>query len=337
MAYRHTMTQRHILDLRAGVPWSPDALDMLARTSRSAWANPAHPSSEGRRAATWQQAAEATVVELSGFPHVSFHSDRTAAAAAALAAHRDARVTASATHRKQLLRMVDEIAPVDAFGAALWPNSDLVLLQGANEETGVVDAAPEARVVVLDGSNSFGRTATSPAAHHIIADGAAWGAPGGIALLLSQSPVATAEIPSLPLITLAVQGLAAHWPQRIARELAEAEAMARLEQTVLARVPDVQFHGARRVAHIRSFSVLHLDAETLTRALDVEGFVVGSGSACVADGTPSHVLAAMGAITHGNIRLALPVGLDLAVLDRFADTLAHTVAQLRREAGVEDL
>lgn len=332
------MSERHILDLRAGVPWSPEALDVLARASRSAWGNPAHPSSEGRRAATWLEAAVATVREFSGYPHVSFHADRSAAVAAALAAHAPARVTAAATQRRQLLRLVDDVAPVDEHGLALWPAAcDLALLQAANEETGVADAVPRASVVVLDASNAFGRTDALPAADHVIADSATWGAPGGIAFLLSRSPVPVTEIPPLPLITVAVQALAARWQHRTERAVAEREAMAQLERAVTLQIPDVQFHGLGSVAHIRSFSVLHLDAETLTRALDAEGFVVGSGSACVADGTPSHVLAAMGRVTHGNVRLALPVDLELTVLDRFTETLVRTVAQLRRDAGVDDL
>jgi len=331
------MTERQILDLRAGTPWSAEALELVSRVARSAWGNPAHPSSEGRRAATWLEAAEATVRSLTGLPHVSFFADRGAALTAARAAYPGARASAAATHRKQALRLADFVAPVDEFGAALWAPSDVALLQGANEETGVTDPHPGAPVCILDASNSFARSGSVPAADHIVADAAAWGAPGGIALLLGQSPVPAGDTPALPLVALAVHALAAHWPQRAARETAEAEAMAGFEQFVSARVPDVQFHGANRVAHIRSFSILHLDAETLTRALDIEGYVVGSGSACVADGTPSHVLAAMGRVTHGNVRLMLPVDLDLAVLDRFADTLVATVARLRQQAGVADL
>ena len=41
--------------------------------------------------------------------------------------------------------------------------------------------------------------------------------------------------------------------------------------------------------------------------LDRRGFGIASGSACTASTlTPSHVLAAMGVLTHGNVRLALP-------------------------------
>jgi cysteine desulfurase len=331
------MTERHILDLRAGVPWSADALDVLARASRSAWGNPSHPSSEGRRAATWLEAAAATVRELTGFPHVAFFPDRTTALQAVVALYPGARVTASATHRRQVLPLVDLVAPVDSDGIPLWSDADVALVQGANEETGVIDSWPVAALRVLDASNSLGRTADTPDATHVIADAAAWGAPGGVAIVLGLSPLRVIEVPPLPLVALAVHRLAEHWQVRTQRAAAEAGAMQGFESRVLAAIPDVQFHGTTRVAHIRSFSILHLDAETLTRALDVEGFVVGSGSACVSDGTPSHVLAAMGRITHGNVRLALPVDLELTVLDEFADVLARTVRRLREEAGVTDL
>jgi len=331
------MNERRILDFRAGVPWSDQALDVLARTSRSAWGNPAHPSSEGRRAATWLEAAQATLRGLTGLPHVDFFADRNAAVAAAVAHHPGARIAVAATHRKAVLRIAHVVAPVDAGGMPDWPECDLAIVQGANEETGVSDRGPSTGVRVLDATNSFGRVSGLLDADHVIADASAWGAPGGIAMVLGRAPLEAYEIPPLPLVAVAVHRLAEHWQARDLQEAAEREAMDALEARVLAEIPDVQFHGVGRVAHIRSFSILHLDAETLTRALDVEGFVVGSGSACVSDGTPSHVLAAMGRVTHGNVRLALPVDLDLAVLDEFAGVLAHTVRRLRAEAGVADL
>jgi cysteine sulfinate desulfinase/cysteine desulfurase-like protein len=111
-------------------------------------------------------------------------------------------------------------------------------------------------------------------------------------------------------------------------------AMAKLSQVSKEELSEVM---AEFRDETEQLSVLHLDAETLTRALDVEGYVVGSGSACVADGKPSHVLAAMGRVTHGNVRLMLPVDLDLAVLDDFTSTLVTTIGRLREAAGVADL
>ena len=65
-------------------------------------------------------------------------------------------------------------------------------------------------------------------------------------------------------------------------------------------------------------------------ALDRRGFGVASGSACTASTLePSHVLAAMGALTHGNVRLSLHRDTDEQVVEAFCRTLPEVVAELR--------
>ena len=73
-------------------------------------------------------------------------------------------------------------------------------------------------------------------------------------------------------------------------------------------IPDVDVVGdpVDRLPHLVTFSCLYVDGESLVTELDRLGFGVASGSACTASTlTPSHVLAAMGALTHGNVRLSL--------------------------------
>ena len=68
--------------------------------------------------------------------------------------------------------------------------------------------------------------------------------------------------------------------------------------------------------------------------LDKLGFGVASGSACTASTlTPSHVLAAMGALTHGNVRLSLSRGTTEAEVDSFLAALPGVVDRLRAEVG----
>lgn len=331
------MTSRHLLDLRAGTPWTDAHLAVFTAAARGGWGDPRHPSSEGRRAATWLEAAESTVRSLSGYRHVAFLPNRATALAAALQPHGDAPRTAAATHRREVLAQCGTALAVDDQGLVTWQGDGVAVVQAANEETGVIDPLPERMPYVLDASNAFGRTEALPHGASVIADASAWGAPGGLAFLLSDDPLPPTPPPPIALIALAVQALTDVWSTRGERERQTAAAVDAFEASVSATIPDVQFHGHRRIAHIRSFSVLHLDAETLTRALDAAGYVVGSGSACVADGTPSHVLAAMGVVTHGNVRIALPVSTEPSVLDGFATVLADTVHRLRVEAGVADL
>jgi len=97
-------------------------------------------------------------------------------------------------------------------------------------------------------------------------------------------------------------------------------------------VPDSVVHGDpdARLPHIVTFSCLYVDGEALVTELDRAGFSVSSGSACVADTRqPSHVLAAMGALTHGNVRVSLPRDVSAASVDEFLQALPPIVAKVR--------
>ncbi len=53
--------------------------------------------------------------------------------------------------------------------------------------------------------------------------------------------------------------------------------------------------------------------------------------------TPSHVLEAMGVLSHGNVRVSLHRGTTDAQVDRFLAELPGIVAELRAQAGVVGL
>ena len=70
-------------------------------------------------------------------------------------------------------------------------------------------------------------------------------------------------------------------------------------------------------------------------ALDREGFAVSSGSSCTASTLrPSHVLEAMGVLSHGNVRVSLHRGTTAEEVDRFLSVLPEIVANIRKEAGM---
>jgi cysteine desulfurase len=110
-----------------------------------------------------------------------------------------------------------------------------------------------------------------------------------------------------------------------------------LRARITASVPNVDVVGdpVQRVPHLLTFSVLYVDGETLTLELDKAGFAVASGSACSASSEqPSHVLAAMGALTHGNIRLGLTRTTTSAEVEQFLTALPPIVAEIRSTLGV---
>jgi cysteine desulfurase len=102
-------------------------------------------------------------------------------------------------------------------------------------------------------------------------------------------------------------------------------------------IPDTEVFLApgERLPHLVAFSCLYVDGEALVSELDRRGFAVASGSACTASTLePSHVLAAMGALTHGNVRVSLGRDTDPDEVERLARELPDVVARLRTEAGV---
>jgi cysteine desulfurase len=108
-------------------------------------------------------------------------------------------------------------------------------------------------------------------------------------------------------------------------------------RSAVARIPDTEVVGdpVDRLPHLVTFSCLYLDGEQLVRALDEEGFEVSSGSSCTSSTLePSHVLVAMGVLTHGNVRVSLSRTTTEADVDRFCAVLPDLVARLREEAGM---
>jgi cysteine desulfurase len=105
---------------------------------------------------------------------------------------------------------------------------------------------------------------------------------------------------------------------------------------VPATVPDAVVHGdpVRRLPHIVTFSCLYVDGEALVTELDRAGFSVSSGSSCASDThQPSHVLAAMRVLTHGNVRVSLPRGAQQKSVGGFLSVLPGVVARLRDTVG----
>jgi cysteine desulfurase len=125
---------------------------------------------------------------------------------------------------------------------------------------------------------------------------------------------------------------------------AEAERLSplvdRIRATVAATVPDVEVAGdpTGRLPHLVTFSCLYVDGEALLHALDRRGFAVSSGSSCTSSTVrPSHVLEAMGVLSHGNVRVSLHRDTTAAQVDRFLAELPEVVARLRAEVGAVDV
>ncbi|MFD7306581.1 cysteine desulfurase family protein [Promicromonospora sp. NPDC059942] len=249
---------------------------------------------------------------------------------------------------------------VDAMVAAVRaPGVALAALQHANGEVGTVqpveavhDAARTAGVPLLvDAGASVGHVAVPDTWDLLAADPADWGGPAGVGVLAVRQRVRTTlvgpedEDPwapggvSVPLAFAAAVALQAVESDRVAQE-ARRRALVERVRAEVSRIPDVEVVGDPddRLPHVATFSFLYVDGEALVTELDRLGFAVGSGSACTASTLePSHVLAAMGVLTHGNVRIALDRSTTADEVDRFCAVLPGAVSRVREMLGVGGL
>jgi cysteine desulfurase len=109
----------------------------------------------------------------------------------------------------------------------------------------------------------------------------------------------------------------------------------RLEQGILAAVEEAGVNGCNvaRVANTTNLHFDHVEAEALVIALDLKGLAVSGGSACLSGATePSHVLVAMGlnpARARGSLRFSLSRLTTEAEVDSALAIVPTAVARLR--------
>ena len=109
----------------------------------------------------------------------------------------------------------------------------------------------------------------------------------------------------------------------------------RLEQGILAQVEECGVNGAEvpRVSNTTNLYFDHLEAEALVIALDLKGLSVSGGSACQSGATePSHVLTAMGltpARARASIRFSLSKLTTEEEVDEALTLIPTAVARLR--------
>jgi cysteine desulfurase len=229
-------------------------------------------------------------------------------------------------------------------------------IQVANHEVGTLQPYGEAAEIcqraevplVVDATAALGRVDLGHAGAWSVLTGwaGAFGGPTSVGILVIKknarwrAPYPTDDyqggrwpgVPDVPAIYAAAVAL--DCCLRDGRTVAgrQHELVDELRTGIVQQVPDVDVAGdpVRRVPHLLTFSALYVDGETLTLELDKAGFAVASGSACSASSEhPSHVLAAMGALTHGNVRIGLTWSTTAAEISHFLAALPPIVAGIR--------
>jgi cysteine desulfurase len=114
----------------------------------------------------------------------------------------------------------------------------------------------------------------------------------------------------------------------------------RLEQGILARVEDCAVNGAGvpRVPNTTNLRFDNLEGEALVIALDLKGLAVSGGSACMSGATePSHVLTAMGLVStsaRASLRFSLTKLNSEKEVDAALELVPAAVRRLRELAPV---
>ena len=382
---------RLYLDYNATAPLRPEAraatleaLDVLG--------NPSSIHAEGRRARATVEEARRAVAALAGVEPrgVVFVSGGTEAANLALTPAIQAperqgpltRLIVSAGEHPCVLRghrfapEATAIAPLtpdgrldlDALAELLTrgEGAPMLALQGANNETGVLQPVAEAAglvhaaggIVVCDGVQLPGRidlAAAASSADFLLLSAHKLGGPKGAGALIATRRDLSIESPLLRgggqerggragtenVAAIAGFGAAARLAAgEVEREAPRLAALRdRLQARVLESAPETVVFGAAapRLPNTLAFAAPGAAAATLLIALDLVGVAVSSGSACSSGKvTPSHVLAAMGVelgLAAGAIRVSFGWASRDEDVDRFAAAFGEALAGLRQRRG----
>lgn len=248
----------------------------------------------------------------------------------------------------------------DDVQAALAGAADpvgVLALQHANHEVGTVQPVAEAASraggvpLFMDACASMGRLALPDGWAAAAGSAHKWGGPAGVGVLLvrkgapwrnplpgddraDERAIGFENVPAALAAAAALQAVVAERDEVGDRQHALVEL---IRARVAAEVPDVEVVGAPddRLPHLVTFSCLYVDGEALVTELDRRGFGVASGSACTSSTlAPSHVLEAMGVLTHGNVRVSLTRDTTREQVEAFLAALPDVVRRIRAEAGL---
>lgn len=381
------------LDHNATTPLHPRVLAAMEPWLRDRWGNPSSPHRLGHEARMAVERARERIAQGLGFrpSEVVFcgsgtESDNLAlrGVARALAGRGRHLVTTSVEHHAVLhtcqaleregWRVTyapvtgDGVVDVEALAATLGPETVLVSVMHANNETGVVQPVEEITALArsrgvlfhTDAVQTVGKLPGRPG--NLGADLVTFSAhklcgPKGVGALCVREGT-----PLEPFVTGGAQerGLRAG-TENLAGIVGFAEAVAlalegpageeedrlgaqrdRLEREVVSGLRGVRVNGAGapRVPNTSSLSFSGVDGESVVLGLDLLGICVSTGSACTTgDPEPSHVLLAMGVaprLAQGTVRVSLGRETTEGDVQATARALVETVERLRRISSVRE-
>jgi cysteine desulfurase len=251
----------------------------------------------------------------------------------------------------------------ESVAAAVTPDTALVSIMAANNETGVINPiaeivtkvraiAPRA-LIHTDGAQLLGKGAISMremgvdlltiSAHKI-------GALSGVGALCIRDGVhleplilggpqesklrgGTENVLGISAFGAVADMIASELPARVESMRAARDAF---EERLARAIPDVEFNGAHRdrLPNTSNVYIPGVRADDLIVAMDLERILISSGAACTSGKPePSHVLLAMGQSeerTRGTIRVSFRADLSDDDGVRVVNALTNAVTRMRR-------
>jgi cysteine desulfurase len=251
----------------------------------------------------------------------------------------------------------DGVVDLDALRGLLREGKgrSLVAVMAANNETGVVQPIADVAALLkdhdgyllIDAVQAIGKISfAAPLADYVSLSAHKLGGPQGVGALIVKegSPLAATILGGgqergLRAGTENVAGIAGFGAAAKAATPLPATLRDRFESELRSAVPDVVIFGDKsaRLPNTSNFALPRVSAETAIMALDLDGVMISSGSACSSGKVkPSHVLKAMG-VPGGLAQSALRVSFGWNSTEEDADaaisSISHLLSRVRSRAA----
>ena len=370
------------LDNNATTPVVPEVLGAMEPWLRGGFGNPSSSYRLGRAAAAAIDTARSQVAALAGcqteeLVFTSCGTESITTAIQSAVGPQKSHIVTSAVEHSATLRLCDDLGamgfeitrlPVNASGhldldelkAAIRPETSLVSLLWANNETGVLWPLEKIAGLVqktnailhIDAVQAFGKIPLrleGLGVHFMSFSGHKLHAPKGVGALYINRRVSftpflrgtqengrrggTQNVASIVAFGKAAELAAAYPFEPTLRD--------RLESSLLATIPGCSINGdrANRLPNTINLSFDAVESEAALILLDERGVCCSAGSSCATgSGKPSHVLKAMGltdARAKSSLRLSLSRFTTPEEITRTAEILPAVIEKIRATSPVD--